>query len=158
MKNNKKFLFILTSLIPLTSFAFNTSSNTENKFSSMTNIQKEPEFLSEEQAFLFSPMVDKENKQVKITFGADEGYHLYHDSLKFEIKSNNIKAGSFVIPSGEKKFIKVLGKEVEEHSGIYSFNIPLQGSGDFKLIISAQGCAAAGLCYPPFQREFNLKI
>lgn len=156
MTNNQKILLIFASFFPLTTFAFSESSTKTNQYSMVFNSSAEPEFLTEEQAFLFTPLV--ENNQLKITFGADEGYHLYHDSLKFEIVSKTVKVGNFVIPHGERKFIKVLGKEVEEHSGIYSFNIPLEGQGDFKLIISAQGCAAAGLCYPPFQRQFDLKV
>lgn len=115
------------------------------------------EFLSQEKAFLYQARMVSPNL-IEVTLGADEGYHLYHESIRFEIKESNVKLGDYSIPSGVTKYIPVLGKEMEEHSGIFTFQIPVSGKGDFTLLGFGQGCAAKGLCYPPFIREMKLKI
>lgn len=126
-----------------------------NKNQSSFN-SKQPEFLSEEQAFLFSARIIKKNV-IEVKWGADEGYHLYHDKFSFEINNPNIKLKPYIIPPGKQTYIAVLGKTIEEHTGVFTMYLNIEGSGAFTLKAHGQGCADKGLCYPPFIREIPLK-
>lgn len=131
------------------------NSNTTSSLTSNIN-QSVPEFLSPEQAFLFSAKVIKKDL-IEIKWGTEEGYHLYHDSLKFQIVSDKVSIGQYTIPAGKVTYLPALGKKVEEHTGVFKITMPIKGNGQFILKAFAQGCADKGLCYPPFVREIKLK-
>lgn len=130
--------------------------NDLNNINQSSFSSKQPEFLSEEQAFLFSARIIKKNV-IEVKWGADEGYHLYHDKFSFEIDNPNIKLKPYTIPVGKKTYIAVLGKTIEEHTGVFTMSLNIEGSGTFTLKAHGQGCADKGLCYPPFVREVKLK-
>lgn len=137
------------------SYASILNSDLNNKNQSSFN-SKQPEFLSEEQAFLFSARMVKKNV-IEVKWGADEGYHLYHDKFSFEIDNPNIKLKPYIIPAGKKTYIAILGKTIEEHTGVFTMYLNIEGNGVFTLKAHGQGCADKGLCYPPFVRQVKLK-
>ncbi len=109
----------------------------------------EPDLLDPEVAFKFSArMVAPDKAEVHYTVA--KGYYLYHDKFKFS--SPDAQLGKPAIPAG--KFIKdeVHPEGAEIYRDQVSITIPVTlpaGASQFTLKATAQGCADAGVCYPP---------
>lgn len=103
------------------------------------------EFLPAEQAFtlLASPQGDG----VSLQFSVTPGYYLYKDRFKFTVNSGNVLLGEAVFNHApEIKDDPEFGRVPVYHSDVL-VNLHLSGQGEIK--VSWQGCAEAGLCYPP---------
>jgi thiol:disulfide interchange protein DsbD len=72
---------------------------------------------------------------------------LYRDQFKFEAKGAEL--GAFEIPPGKVKFDETFQKDVESYYRELTVLIPVDAKSDFQALIRLQGCADAGLCYPP---------
>lgn len=85
--------------------------------------------------------------QLRVTFKVADGYYLYREQFKFEALGAEL--GRITLPPGNVKFDENFGKDVATfHYGL-ELVIPVKAAGDFKLKVRQQGCADAGLCYPP---------
>lgn len=115
------------------------------------------------QAFAFFAHLTYVNKKpvIQATWGADDGYHLYHDKFFFASK-DGVMLGTPVIPHGQVIFNKGLGENMEEHTGVVNITIPVTSMPanlkSFTLLTQAQGCADVGVCYPPQKRETVIKV
>ncbi|NOR41663.1 MAG: thiol:disulfide interchange protein, partial [Gammaproteobacteria bacterium] len=92
---------------------------------------------------------------------ADE-YYLYRDKLSIRlIDSDGISLGSVEIPPGETKHDEFFGEVLVFHHEIEA-QIPLQRSSgeaaDITLELGYQGCAEAGICYPPIKKQFPVAL
>ena len=115
-------------------------------------------FLNPAQAFRFSAkLVNAATAPViEARFTTAPGYYLYREKFAFTA-SNGVVLGVPDIPRGVVKFDPNFQKEVETHAGELVVRIPVvQGQGAFTLTAYLQGCAEAGLCYPPEQRVAQL--
>jgi len=57
-----------------------------------------------------------------------------------------------VIPPGKVKFDETFQKNVETYRNAVTILVPVaQAGAEFRLVVKSQGCADAGLCYPPMQ-------
>jgi thiol:disulfide interchange protein DsbD len=112
------------------------------------------DFLPPEQAFQVSARMataDRAEVLVRIT----PGYYVYHESLRFNAQGATL--GTPAIPPGKVKFDENFRKNVETHRGDLRIGVPVSGAaGPFTLSIVTQGCADAGLCYPPMTTEVRL--
>jgi thioredoxin:protein disulfide reductase len=115
------------------------------------------EFLEPELAFkLAARAVD--DRTVEVTMTAVPGYYLYREQFKFEAVGATL--GAPVMPQGKVKFDETFQKNVETYRDAVRIAIPVQQApARFQLLVTSQGCADAGLCYPPLQRgvEVGLK-
>ncbi|MBL8508211.1 MAG: protein-disulfide reductase DsbD, partial [Chitinimonas sp.] len=104
----------------------------------------------------FKPSLVKTGENTaNLHFEIADGYYLYRDQLKFTLlPSGEIKAE---IPPGKKKQDDYFG-EVETYR--LALDIPLTSPvafpPDAKLKLVSQGCADAGVCYPPETTELSL--
>ncbi|MDT7834196.1 protein-disulfide reductase DsbD [Aquabacterium sp. OR-4] len=106
------------------------------------------QFLAPEQAFQVSAaLVSAQRAEVLVRIA--EGYYLYREPLK--ITAEGAALGPLEVPAGKVKFDENFGKEVETYRGELQVGVPLQpaGSAPVTLEVVVQGCADAGLCYPP---------
>ncbi|WP_304795761.1 protein-disulfide reductase DsbD, partial [Lacisediminimonas sp.] len=111
------------------------------------------EFLEPEKAFRFSAqMVDAGT--VEIQYAIASAYYMYRE--RFDFRSPDAKLGAPVIPPGKVKFDETFAKNVETYRGILKIRMPVQASGEFKIIATAQGCADSGLCYSPMESVAQL--
>ena len=105
--------------------------------------------LEPERAFAFSVQAIDE-KTVEARFSIASGYYLYREKLKFAVEPATL-AGTLVLPPGKVKDDPFFGN-VETYRGRLVVRLPLDGAqpGD-KVTVKAesQGCADAGVCYPP---------
>ncbi|MES2049228.1 MAG: protein-disulfide reductase DsbD [Pseudomonadota bacterium] len=113
------------------------------------------DFLDPEVAFkVAAKMV--EPGVVEVQFTIADGYYLYRERLKFV--SNEVKLGMPELPKGKVKFDETFQKEVETYRKALVVRIPVQATTDFTLTVGRQGCADAGLCYPPMETALKINL
>ena len=113
-----------------------------------------PEFLPVDKAFsLQAPLI--KNDTIIVSWLIEPGYYLYRDKLGFKNMGQNFTVQSVQIPSGQIIEDPQFGLvEIYEDSVTALLKIrQFSKKGDIKLEISFQGCAIAGLCYPPQKRN-----
>lgn len=118
-------------------------------------IAQAQDYLEPEKAFLFSAKMLNANT-VAVTYTIADGYYMYKERFKF--KAVNAKLGEAKIPPGKVKFDETFQKEVESYRKKVTIEIPVEASGEFTIISTSQGCADAGLCYPPMDSEAKLTV
>jgi thiol:disulfide interchange protein DsbD len=116
----------------------------------------EDEFLEPEKAFQFSAR-PLDAKTVEVTFDIAPGYYLYRDQFRFAATGATL--GAAVIPPGKVKFDETFQKNVETYRGSVQIAVPVDNaSSEFRLVTTSQGCADAGLCYPPMQSAAKVSL
>ena len=86
-----------------------------------------------------------------VRFDIAPGYYLYRDKLGFESATPGVTLGTASLPVGLDHEDEFFGRQViyREHTQV---GVPVTFSGtpqDFEVKVKLQGCADAGLCYPP---------
>lgn len=117
------------------------------------------ELLPPEQAFKISAQALSAN-QLEFTWEIAEGYSLYRNNLRFESKTDGVKLGKPVFPSGKVKHDENLG-DVVHYRNRLTVPVPLTGAGgssSVKVLAHYQGCADWGVCYPPQKTTLEIKL
>lgn len=98
----------------------------------------------------FQPDAWHDGETLYIGVEAAEDYYLYRQRFAVESQTPDVKLGEPDIPQGTFTEDEYLG-EVYTFRDSVVFEVPLQEphSGPFSLTLTFQGCADAGLCYPP---------
>ena len=116
------------------------------------------DFLPPEQAFRFDMRV-LDDKTVEIGFTVADGYYLYRDPFKFVAEGEAVALGAPEIPPGKVKFDETFQKDVETYRGRVAIRLPVDTApASFRLIVTSQGCADQGLCYPPMQSAADVRL
>ncbi|POA36460.1 protein-disulfide reductase DsbD [Pseudomonas sp. GW456-12-1-14-TSB6] len=108
-----------------------------------------PEFLPVDKAFvLTSERLD--SGETQLFWQIADGYYLYQKRLKFDgLATESVPA----LPEGESHSDEYFGEQPVYRQGL-ELKIPAAATGQIK--VSYQGCADAGLCYPPQTRVIDL--
>jgi len=105
----------------------------------------EPQFLPVEQAFKFN--FSQKNDKIIVNWQISEGYYLYQHQFKANSDTAQIKP--LVLPEGVMHEDPYFGKQVVYYQSV-SFDLSLTPSDKpHEIKVRYQGCADAGLCYPP---------
>ena len=141
--NMKK--FFLTTILLLTS-----------SFAASDIIQNQVEFLSPEKAF--QPSIKLiENNHLEVSWDIEKGYYLYLGMFEFSVDSSDTKIIRVDMPEGKKKKDEFFG-DVDVYYNSTKANIYFDKiTSKTNLILKYQGCADAGLCYPPITKKFPLE-
>lgn len=109
-------------------------------------------FLPVDQAFKL--VGEAKDNKLKLDFQVTHGYYLYQKKFAYSAANSAVKFQDaiFSLPA-QIKDDPEFGKVPVYHDDV-SIVVPYSGSG--KVIVRWQGCAEAGLCYPPQDREFTL--
>lgn len=119
-----------------------------------------PDFLPPEKAFKVEATWPEKSNQIELEFLPAKGYYIYQESLKFELgtelgKLANIKPA---LPMGIEKFDETFQKKMQIYK--QPFMVLLQAkpepSKPIHIEVTLQGCAEAGICYPPMTLKFLL--
>ncbi|WP_342113312.1 protein-disulfide reductase DsbD [Pseudoduganella sp. OTU4001] len=110
------------------------------------------DFLAPEQAFVLHAQLDAQ-RQLALRWTIAPGYHLYRERIS--VRSDGA-ALPLRLPRGQRKFDENFGKEMETYAGELALQLPWQGQAPATLSVSYQGCADAGLCYPPLERRYRI--
>ena len=115
-----------------------------------------PALLEAEQAFRFSARL-KDPRTVEVRYAIAKGYYMYRDNFRFAV--DGAQLGTPSIPPGKKKFDVNFQKTLETHRDAVVILLPVQGaSGPFTVKVTSQGCADAGVCYPPTTQSATLSL
>lgn len=108
-----------------------------------------PEFLPVEKTFVFTSE-RLESGETQLYWQITDGYYLYQKRLKFD----GLPAGQHpVLPEGESHSDEFFGEQPVYRQGL-ELKIPAGATGQIK--VGFQGCADAGLCYPPQTQVVDL--
>ena len=115
-----------------------------------------PVFLQVDKAFKMSSLTSEQNVIVRWQIAPE--YYLYKHQLLFTVKTDTDDARTIVVslPNGKHKHDEYFG-DVETYYGELEINVPVS-SGNFEINVQYQGCADAGLCYPPQKRTIVRKM
>lgn len=107
------------------------------------------DFLPVREAFRLS-LVDSSPTSIKLRFANAEGYYLYKHRFQFRTEPADIALGDAQLPAGKHKTDEYFG-DVEVYYEVLDVDLPLNNPSNrpFKLLVTYQGCADKGLCYPP---------
>lgn len=139
-------LSLLTALISTTSLADDFSFADSN----------EDEFLRVADAY--QVLVDTTDSQIQMHWTIAPGYYLYQHQFKLEAKNaKSTETLELIFEPGKRKFDEYFNKELE----VYYLNTYLSSvlpsiSMPYELKVTSQGCADAGLCYPPRKQYFQV--
>ena len=110
-----------------------------------------PDFLPPEQAFRFEARA-LDDRNVEVAFSVTDGYYLYREQFAFAAEGEGVRLGAAQVPPGKVKFDETFAKNVETHRGRVVIRVPVEAApASFRLTVTSQGCADAGLCYPPME-------
>lgn len=88
------------------------------------------------------------------------GYYLYRDRIRVKLKAPaGGQLAALELPAGEAKDDPYAGHQVVYHRSFsvrQAITLPAGSTGQVELEVVWQGCAEAGLCYPPVRRTFIL--
>ncbi|PMZ89737.1 MULTISPECIES: protein-disulfide reductase DsbD [unclassified Pseudomonas] len=122
--------------------------------SSLGSINNSADFLPVREAFQLS-LVDSTPQSIKLRFVAAEGYYLYRHRFQFRADPADILLGAAKLPDGQKKHDEYFG-DVEVYHGILDIELPRTDQRAFTLVVTYQGCADKGLCYPPETERLSI--
>lgn len=109
----------------------------------------QPEFLRAEEAFQVVPTRTPEG--LALEFQVTPGYYLYRNRFRFAAEGSGLAVGTPAYSrEGEWKDDPTFGR-VQVHHESLTVTLPVTGTGT--LALRWQGCADAGLCYPPQDRR-----
>ncbi len=113
------------------------------------------DFLDPSAAFRFS--ADEQPHEVDVHFKIADGYYLYRERFQFAVKGGMATLGAAQLPAGHVKFDETFQKNVETYRGELTIRVPVQSAaGPFDLAVTSQGCADAGICYPPAEHVYHV--
>src|SRR5215469_8030993 len=118
------------------------------------------DFLEADQAFRFDALAAGADR-VRLNWEIAPGYYLYRARIKIASPSSSAHLGAAQLPTGQIKNDEYFGKQ-EIYHGELSAVVPVTrtGSGalDLPLQVTYQGCAEAGLCYPPITKTVTVHM
>lgn len=121
----------------------------------------EEEFLDPAVAFVFSAAMVSPT-QVDVHFKIAPKYYMYRERFEFALTPDATPLGEPVYPNGIVKYDPTFERDLEVYHGQVTVRLPLAAlagqsqSQPLQLAVTSQGCADAGLCYPPMTHEVQL--
>ncbi|NYT25264.1 protein-disulfide reductase DsbD [Alcaligenaceae bacterium] len=122
------------------------------------------DFLDPEEAFRFSAAMPAPDT-LDVHFAVAPEYYMYRE--RFELEAPDGVVADAAYPPGLVKYDPTFEKDMEVYYGQVTVRIhlsppgeggPSPGGGPVTLALTSQGCADAGLCYPPDTRELRLAV
>ncbi|MEX0733141.1 MAG: protein-disulfide reductase DsbD [Steroidobacteraceae bacterium] len=117
------------------------------------------QFLPVDEAFVFTASADG-GEQVLLDWQVAPGYYLYRHRVSARTATPNFALGEIAMPAGKKKTDEFFG-DVEVYYDTLTATVPVTRPADassFEIAVSYQGCADAGLCYPPVTKTVAIEL
>ncbi|MEA3638424.1 MAG: protein-disulfide reductase DsbD [Lamprobacter sp.] len=125
-----------------------------------TGAVAEDEFLQPDQAFRIGGRAQGPDA-VTLSWDIEAGYYLYATKFRFESKTPGFVLGQAKLPPAETKTDQFFG-EVEIYRDRVEARLPVSRADDagdvVRIEAQSQGCADAGLCYPPQRQSILLEL
>lgn len=101
-------------------------------------------------------------RSLQVAFTLAPGVYLYRERFEATLQTAGKPSQplSWDLPQGKTKHDPNFGRDLEVYHGDVSggLSLPPGAQGDAILTVGYQGCADAGLCYPPQKRRFLLQL
>src|SRR6516162_8835536 len=118
------------------------------------------DFLPPDQAFRFDALPEGTDR-VRLNWEITDGYYPYRARIKVKTVSTSAQLGAPQFPPGQVKTDEYFGKqEVYHHELVVVVPVARASAGelDLPLEVTYQGCADAGLCYPPQTKTVSVRL
>jgi thiol:disulfide interchange protein DsbD len=119
----------------------------------------EDQFLPVDRAFVFTATADG-GERVLLDWQIAPGYYLYRHRVSAQTATPGFSLGEIALPDGKKKTDEFFG-DVEVYYEYLTATLPVArpaGTASFDLQVTYQGCADAGLCYPPVTKTVAIEM
>ena len=137
----KPFIYALSACLSLTQFA-HAAVNADD-------------LLPPEQAFV--PTVTASDKGVDVQFKIADGYYMYQSKITADTQPEKLLREPATFSQGEQKEDEFFGKQVVyHHAANVKWDYAKPAPAAYKITLHYQGCAEAGVCYPPVDTELNI--
>ncbi|MBK7464943.1 MAG: protein-disulfide reductase DsbD [Betaproteobacteria bacterium] len=129
-------------------------------FSFFVPLAHAQEFL--DPAVAFKPSVKAlDGQTIELSYEIAKGYYLYRNAFRVVVDGEGTTLGALQIPKGKEKDDENFGK-VEVYYKSVAIRVPVErnvsGVLPLKLKVTSQGCADAGVCYPPQTQAVSLEL
>jgi thioredoxin:protein disulfide reductase len=117
-------------------------------------------FLPVEQAFRFDALAEGSDR-VRLNWEIAEGYYLYRSRIKITTSAGAVQLGAPQMPAGQVKNDEYFGRqEIYHHELVVTVPVARASGGvlEVPLQVQYQGCAEAGLCYPPQTKTVTVQL
>jgi len=118
--------------------------------------------LEPEQAFRLMA-VRAENGDIELTYHVAQGHYLYRDRFKLASQGKEIPRTALKWPPGKRQHDSTFGEVVVYRDSVRllvpsrSLMVADKKQGAVELFVTSQGCADAGICYPPVRQVVTLQ-
>jgi thiol:disulfide interchange protein DsbD len=122
-------------------------------------VSSDDDFLPPDEAFQFSATADRSGA-VALNWAIADGYYLYRHRVAAKTATEGFTLGAVQLPDGKKKTDEFFG-DVEVYYQQLDAVVPLTratGADTIELKVTYQGCADAGLCYPPITKTVSVAL
>ncbi len=125
-------------------------------------LNQSDDFLQPEQAFVFSAEVQPDGT-LAAHWDIADGYYLYREKIAFQLPADaGARFGTPGFPAGDIKDDEFFGRMEVYHGGPLQVSAPLLRDASGPLSATAtvtyQGCAEAGICYPPQTQTVAIQL
>jgi thiol:disulfide interchange protein DsbD len=121
-------------------------------------VSGDEEFIDVDKAFALTSEALSVNN-IQLNWRIADGYYLYKQRIKVEPTGNTKTIGALVLPKGENHHDEYFGdQEVYRQSVDATFSLPPSDAKSVDVKVTYQGCADAGLCYPPETRTISVSL
>ena len=121
--------------------------------------RSDADFLLADQAFVLSADSTSRDR-VRLRWDIADDYYLYRDKVTVKTTATGVQLGSVSIPGGDTQHDEYFGEQVVFHDEMLA-DVPVvaaAGVTEVPLEITYQGCADAGLCYPPIKKTVVVQL
>jgi thiol:disulfide interchange protein DsbD len=118
------------------------------------------DFLPPDRAFRFDALPDGTDR-VRLNWEIADGYYLYRTRIKVATPSTRAQLGAPQMPQGQIKTDEYFGRQEVYHHELVATVPVLRATGgafELPLQVTYQGCADAGLCYPPITKNVTVNL
>ena len=115
--------------------------------------------LPPDQAFRFAGRA-LDTRTLEANFSIANGYYLYRDKMSFALEPDGLALGPTTLPPGKVKDDEFFGRvETYRHRVVVRLPMAKAAPGQsITLRAESQGCADAGVCYPPHTQRITVAV
>jgi thiol:disulfide interchange protein DsbD len=114
-------------------------------------------FLPVEQVYQVA--VSIEDRHILFNWSIVDNYYLYRDRFKFNAVDPTTQLQEPLFETGKRKYDEFFEEELEVYYGQTTVKVPFTADqGKMEVQIESQGCADAGLCYPPYKQWLTIDV
>lgn len=116
------------------------------------------DFLPPEKAFVFSA-ISGDGQSIQLHWDVAPGYHLYKDRISVQPDRPGIELAPLAMPAAKQVFDANFNKTMAVYDQPVVVGLQFtQGEAQFQVTVRWQGCADAGLCYPPASTQLSVAL